>query len=432
MIKISKSLLLAVSALFLSQQFPNKQNLDIVSVRDGRFSISGKPYQFVGVNYWPAAFLGMKQYPGDQPRLLAELDFLCHQGITNIRVLVASQGDQSYPFRASPSSQEKAGESVENCLQGLDFLLRECGKRRMKLVLYFTNQWEWSGGMGQYLEWNGYGKTPLPKTEGWTWENYCSYMSRFYFCTPCKDQLKDLIKKVVTRKNILTGVPYKDDPAIFSWELCNEPRPMEISARNAFFQWAEETASFIKSLDPNHLVTTGSEGDVAFGFDMSAFELLHDSKNIDYLTIHIWPKNWNWFPDTAIGQHFPTIIRKSEDFLRRHLQTARKLQKPLVLEEFGLPRDGHQFAEGTTVYHRNRYVSWALAQIGNDTGSISGINFWTFGGLVSFPKKGEFWKKREPFRGDPPQEEQGLNSLYESDSITWQLLKSSGYSTQKH
>lgn len=420
---LSRLLLLVLFFAFFGSGLGMAQSLGLVYVRNGKFFLESNEYRFLGVNYWPAAYLGMKESPGDQNRLKAELDFLASKGITNLRVLISSEGDGTYPFRISPSFQETQGAFNEEVLQGLDYLLQQCGRRNLKVVLYFTNQWEWSGGFGQYLEWNGLGKTPLPKTEGWDWSQYRDYTAQFYTCASCISKYNNLVNQVVTRKNSITGVLYKNDPTIFAWELANEPRPMRPLANEAYLNWIASSSALIKKLDSNHLLTIGSEGDVSAENNMDIYEKAHTLTTVDYLTIHIWPKNWKWFPDTNIAAHMLPIVDKSQKFLDKHLAIARKLKKPLVLEEFGLPRDAHRFAKETSVSSRNTYYQWGMDQWVKNQ-ALPGVCFWAFGGLTPFPSNGEFWQKGEPFRGDPPSEEQGLNSIYGSDSTTWHLINS--------
>lgn len=64
---------------------------------------------------------------------------------------------------------------------------------------------------------------------------------------------------------------YKDSPAIMAWELANEPRCGADGTRNLpasddcspklLNDWVDEMSTYIKSLDPHHLVTWGGEGD---------------------------------------------------------------------------------------------------------------------------------------------------------------------------
>lgn len=196
---------------------------------------------------------------------------------------------------------------------------------------------------------------------------------------------------------------------------------MRPAANNAYQIWVSETSGLVKKIDPNHLLTIGCEGAVAFGEKMELYHRAHSNPAIDYLTIHIWPKNWKWFPDTSIAANMPVVLEKSQKFLDHHLKIANKLNKPLVLEEFGLPRDAHRFAEGTPTSSRDRYYEWAL-KFQREKSGLSGVCFWAFGGITWFPTNGELWKKGQPFRGDPPQEEQGLNGIYSSDSTTWRLI----------
>ena len=50
---------------------------------------------------------------------------------------------------------------------------------------------------------------------------------------------------------------YKNDPTIFSWNLINEPRCDRANCSGAVQAWIEKQSAYLKSVDPNHLVTVG-------------------------------------------------------------------------------------------------------------------------------------------------------------------------------
>ena len=55
--------------------------------------------------------------------------------------------------------------------------------------------------------------------------------------------------------------------------------------------------------------------------------------------------------------------------------------------------------------------------------SLGGQAFWSFGGFGKPVKnKDHFWKEGDDLTGDPPMEEQGLNSVFATDTSTWQLI----------
>ena len=135
-----------------------------VTVNGTRLYRFGEPYRFVGANMWYAMHLGAADtVAGDRPRLLRELDRLQALGISNIRVLAASEGpdqDESWfalgaptPWRILPSMQPSPGAYNEAVVAGLDFLLAEMAKRDMTAVLILGNMWPWSGGFAQYVAW---------------------------------------------------------------------------------------------------------------------------------------------------------------------------------------------------------------------------------------------------------------------------------------
>jgi hypothetical protein len=133
---------------------------------------------------------------------------------------------------------------------------------------------------------------------------------------------------------------YKNEPAIFSFELINEA---ENDGGNfeAIKNWCREMAGYFKSIDHNHLLTTGETGydinteyysnpeffydNTRFlfnGYKGSSFAENTSLENIDYSSFHLYPENWGCEPlagNTWINDH----IKLSGN-------------KPSLLGEFGL------------------------------------------------------------------------------------------------
>lgn len=325
--------------------------------------------------------------------------------------------------RVGPPLQPAAGKFDERVLQSLDLLLAEAGKRKMKVVIFLSNNWEWSGGFQQYLIWN----KQIPKeleTRKLNWDEQRDAVSKFYGCEPCKKQYLEQVKMLLNRINKLNGKAYKTDETILAWELANEPRPMRPVAETDYKKWIAETASFIKIRDKNHLVAVGHEGRIGT-VGMKLFEEIHADKNIDYLTIHIWAKNWNWFRDQKLAEDFPQAMQKAQDYIAEHLAVAEKLNKPLVIEEFGLPRDDQSFDINSKTDLRDKYFESFFKILDENhraNGSLAGINFWAFAGAARPVKNQPFWQKGDDYTGDPPMEEQGLNSVFDSDKTTWEII----------
>ena len=399
-----------------------------VSTKGPMFVINGRPYYFVGTNYWYGGLLGLrKDRRRGVERLRRELDFLRSNGVTNLRLLAGAEGSGMINgvIRVGPPLQPEPGKFDEEVLDGLDLVLAEMGKRNMKAVVFFSNNWEWSGGFQQYLIWNGLVPDDQ-KTRKLTWDELRDVVAKFYGCGPCKDAYNKQMDVVLGRTNKYNKKKYTEDTTIMAWELANEPRPMRPFANEAYRQWISDVAARIKATDRNHLVTIGHEGFMGTE-DLKLFEDIHADKNIDYLTIHIWAKNWGWFSGDKLAEGFPNVLQKAADYIDQHVPIARKLNKPLVIEEFGLPRDNHSFSPDSPTGFRDTYYKKILSYIGNQPGGseyIAGANFWAFGGTAR-PIEGQiFWKAGDDYMGDPPMEEQGLNTVFNSDRSTWQVIKS--------
>ena len=174
-----KLFMAVVGAVFVTacQQKQETQSPSFVKVENGHFVRDGKPYYYVGTNFWYGAILGSEGQGGDRARLLRELDKLHELGLDNLRILVGSDGKRGVMTKVEPTLQESPGVYNDTILAGLDYLLQQMGERGMKAVLYLNNAWEWSGGYGFYLEQAGAGKAPRPNET--SYPEYMSFVSQF-------------------------------------------------------------------------------------------------------------------------------------------------------------------------------------------------------------------------------------------------------------
>ena len=397
------------------------QQEKFMHVENGHFADAGsKPYYFIGTNLWYAPLLATEGPNCDRDRLCRELDRLKEAGIDNLRIVAGADGGEDDPIKIKPILQSAPGVYNDDALDGLDFLMAELGKRGMYAVLYLTNAWTWSGGYAQYLEWSGKGECQIQGKVGW--EAYTAYVAKFHEAgldDPCKQMLDNHIRFIVGRTNRYTGRPYSEDPAIFSWQLCNEPRAFSKDGKENFYAWVEHTAKLIKEIDPNHMVSTGSEGEVGCELDIELWRRIHAIPEIDYATIHIWPYNWRWVNRHTFETDVETAERLSSDYIRRHMEIARETGKPLVIEEFGYLRDGFSFEPGSAVTARDAYYGHILDAVVESAGNgdaLAGCNFWAWGGEAR--PQHLFWQRGDCYCGDPAQEEQGLYSVFDCDSTT--------------
>lgn len=377
-----------------------------VTASEGKFWLEGEAYTFVGTNFWQGMNLGMDGEGGDRERLRAELDRLQQLGVTNLRIMASSEGPDTEPYRMRPALMTAPGEYNPGVLDGLDYLLAKLGEHGMKAVMVLTNYWHWSGGMAQYVSWQDGTAIPYPGD----WGAFMDYSAQFYDCSECRAWYRGHIEMLVNHTNPYTGVSYRDDPTIFSWELANEPRRYPL-------EWINETAAYIKSLDANHMVTTGSEGSPPW--EDQDFRDTHAGADIDYTTIHIWPQNWGWYHPADPGSYAEAEADALE-YLQAYADLSAALGKPLVLEEFGLARDFEPLNDiydpAAPTTNRDRFYRAMFAAVyasASRGGALAGDNFWAWGGAA---RPGDLWI------GDPPHEEAGWYSVYDIDISTLEII----------
>ncbi|EOA37430.1 hypothetical protein CARUB_v10011405mg [Capsella rubella] len=282
-------------------------------------------------------------------------------GMNVARIWGFNEGDY-IPLQISPGSYS------EDVFKGLDFVVYEAGRFNIKLIISLVNNYEDYGGRKKYVEWAGLDEP-----------------DEFYTNSAVKQFYKNHVKAVLTRKNTITGRMYKDDPTIFSWELINEPRCDDSTDSTILQSWVKEMASFVKSIDSNHLLEIGLEGfygeskpertvynpgsTVSTGTDFISNNQIPD---IDFATIHIYPDSWLPLQSSRTGEQDTFVDR----WIAAHIEDCDNIiKKPLLITEFGKSSKYPGFSlEKRNTFFKSVYdVIYDSARSG---GSCTGGFFW--------------------------------------------------------
>jgi hypothetical protein len=105
---------------------------------------------------------------------------------------------------------------------------------------------------------------------------------------------------------------------------------------------------------------------------------------IDYATAHLWVQNWARY---APGYDETSLANDTLPFARAYIRAstaeAAALGKPIVLEEFGFPRDLGSLSARAPTTRRDAYyadVFDALLASAGASGALAGVNFWAYAG----------------------------------------------------
>jgi hypothetical protein len=179
----------------------------------------------------------------------------------------------------------------ENGFRALDKVLQIAAQNGVRVIIPFidTHDFPAWGGVGQFAGFSGHAKAD------------------FYSNSTVKQNFKNLILDVLNRTNYYTGVQYKNDKTVLAWQLGNE-----LEQSGATDTWSSEMASYIKSIDSNHLVMDGRD---------NQFNGVINDANIDIMDGHYYGV-WDNTTDLAA--------------LARTARNATKNKKVLLISEFGL------------------------------------------------------------------------------------------------
>lgn len=320
--------LLALASLDCSLPSPEELEAELGDCKEEAFA---SPALSVGINAYYLQEEATRALRRGEPRS-AVVDEILQEaaalGVSFIRTNGYNDGSEQ---RGDSAIQIAPLVYDELALRGLDLVLAQAHIHGLRLVLPLGNYWDDYGGARRYVDWAG---LPSPQRGD----------PRFFTERRIIDHYKSHIQHLLNRVNTVDGIRYADHPAVLAWELLNEPRGNGLDEKGETLRaWVDEVGAVVRDLAPRHHVATGEEGFDSLANDEAgsafhagvsgiSYSANIESSAITLASIHLYPLSWN-VELAAIG-------RATARFIRDRARQAHAHSKPLLLGEFGLPRDG--------------------------------------------------------------------------------------------
>ncbi|GMH39935.1 hypothetical protein BSKO_07839 [Bryopsis sp. KO-2023] len=334
-----------------------------IRIHNGEFVEGCKRFRISGWNQWEVLeaaagapnLIGSSYPPGKTgPKMIRDMMEEGKAKGFNVMRIWAHSVSKQYALQISPGVYNEA------MFRGLDYTLDLARKLGLRMILSLTDNWSEAGGVNEYVEWS----------------RSASRHGDFFKDRAARKYYQTHVRTVINRVNTINGRAYRDDPTIMAWNLINEPRC--VGCPEHLQNWIDEMASYVKRIDPNHLLTVGMDGFYSTSGktwsnpqgggrwsekEGQDFIRNHRSKSIDFLTFHSWIDNWG--DPTEAFQRL---------WIREHVADASVMKRPVLLEEFG-----NQVQQGgPTMEHRNKFfgVVYDEARRQMEKGPLQGAMFW--------------------------------------------------------
>jgi len=167
-------------------------------------------------------------------------------------------------------------------------------------------------------------------------------------------------------RHIRSIVPrFAGRPEVLMWELMNEPTCPAADAGqdcwDALYRWAQTTSEEIRRLDPNHLISVGTQRAGFVSGAMEAFRRFHSLDSIDAISLH--------------GE----VGKLGQDEFEQEMAIARELGKPVYLGELYMhgADEGCQPLLAEALQQRAEAVARDSAQ--TREAGVDGYLLWQYG-----------------------------------------------------